>query len=66
MGAAASTEQSATVQQYRSSVLNGKPLDASDVKVRYRSFHLFKERPTLSHSFKSTSMMILISNTTVT
>lgn len=37
MGAAASTEHGATVQQYRSSVLNGKPLDASDVKVCYYS-----------------------------
>ncbi len=33
MGAAASTDGGATVQQVRSSVLNGKPLDASDIKV---------------------------------
>lgn len=34
MGAAASTEShSTTVQQFRQTVLDGKPLDASDMKV---------------------------------
>jgi hypothetical protein len=41
MGAAASTE-CGTVQQVRSSVLNGKPLDASDIKVRgIKAFNSF-------------------------
>lgn len=35
MGAASSTEShNATVQQFRQTVLEGKPLDASDIKVR--------------------------------
>lgn len=33
MGAAASTECGTTAQQVRSTVLNGKPLDASDIQV---------------------------------
>jgi hypothetical protein len=35
MGAASSTENhSKTVTQFRQTVLDGKPLDASDIKVR--------------------------------
>jgi hypothetical protein len=41
MGAAASTEGSTSVQQVRSSVLDGKPLDASDIKVRNRNLISF-------------------------
>ena len=43
MGAAASTENhSSTVQQFRQTVLEGKPLDASDIKVCLDSEIAFK------------------------
>lgn len=44
MGAAASTECGTTAHQVRSTVLNGKPLDASDIQVCFISicsFHFY-------------------------